>query len=92
MALNKEKIFRSLSVGTADSITVESEVKVMDGDTLIVSNYITNSLQPYAIVDGVVVEVDVSEEDELVQKVAAKLWTKSVKDSVKEALDAMVAG
>ncbi len=58
---------------------------------VISSTNILKDIQPYAIVDGVVVETDVSGENDLVQKVAAKLWTKAIKDSLKEHLDAVVA-
>ncbi len=92
MALTKEEIFHDLSVSSPGTITVNSAVKVKDGDIIVSSNNVTKDIQPYAIVDGVVVETDVSGENDLVQKVAAKLWTKAVKDSSKEYLDEVVAG
>ena len=91
MALTKEETFNRLVVSSVDTITIESSVIVQDGDILIASNNSVRSIQPYAIVEGVVVEVDISDEDDLVQKVATKLWIKSVKDSVKAELDAQVA-
>ena len=91
MALTKEEIFNKLSVATVDTITIESTVIIRDGDILIASNSFSRVIRPYDLVEGVVVEVDVSGEDDIVQKVAAKLWIKSVKDSVKAELDALVA-
>jgi hypothetical protein len=91
MALTKEEIFHNLSVSSPGTITINSVVKVKDGDILLASNNAIKDIQPYAIVDGVVVETDVSGENDLVQKVAAKLWTKAIKDSLKEHLDAVVA-
>ena len=87
MALTKENLFKGLQVTDADSITVNSHILVKDGSDIVAENQIGKRLQPYAIVDGAVVEVDLSGEHDLVQKVAAKLWTKSVKDSVKAEME-----
>ena len=91
MALTKEEIFHNLSVSSPGTITINSVIKVKDGDIIVSSNNAFRDIQPYAIVDGVVVETDVSGENDLVQKVAAKLWTKAIKDSSKEYLDEVVA-
>ena len=91
MALTKEEIFYNLSVSSPGTITITSVMKVKDGDIIVSSNTASRDIQPYAIVDGVVVETDVSSENDLVQKVAAKLWIKAVKDSLKEHLDEVVA-